>query len=1003
MKKSIFLFFSLLLSVPFYGQVSPLDGIKDEPGKTYAFIHAKIHINPSEIIEDATLLIEDGKIKEVGKNVKVPEKIPVIDCSGLHIYPSFIELHSSTGMPEPKRNSYRTPQYESSKQGAFYWNEAIKPETSGSNLFNANYDQHKELRKYGFGTVLSHVDDGISQGTGVIITLNNEEETKIVLKQYGSQHFSFSKGVSGQEYPSSLTGSIALIRQFFYDADWYEKMKGKAELNLSIEAYLKNKSLPSFFKVRDKLELFRAQKIASEFGLKFIYIGNGDEYQVAKSINFPLVIPVTFPSAYNVSDPLDADMVSLADMKHWETAPANPGILEKNKISFAITSYGSQSSGEFWENIKKACKYGLSKEKLLASLTTEPAKLIGIEDKIGTLEKGKLANFLITESEPGDKDFLILENWVQGSQFIINDKKDFPDVRGTYEILAPAFDFIHTKKITIEGSKLKPNGKFHYSDTTKLSLEINHEKDFIQIKFFSKGQEGYIRFTGYVLPDKSIKGYVETPKGIQFEFNALYKEEFKEKENDKIDSLITPEIGTIWYPNMAYGWNETEINSTPKSFLIKNATVWTNEKEGILSGYDVLINNGKIVKVAKGIEDKNAFIIDGTGKHLTAGIIDEHSHIALKRGVNEGTQSSSAEVRMGDVVNNEDINIYRQLAGGVTMAQLLHGSANTIGGQSAIIKLRWGSLPDEMLMKNAPGFIKFALGENVKQSNWGSNYSIRYPQTRMGVEQFIYEMFNRAKEYERKKKESKDPVRKDLELETLLEILESKRFISCHSYVQSEINMLMHAADSLGFKVNTFTHILEGYKVADKMKKHGANASTFADWWAYKMEVMEAIPYNGAILSKVGVNTAVNSDDAEMARRLNQEAAKLIKYGGLSQEEAWKTVTLNPAKMLHIDQWVGSIKEGKDADLVLWGDNPLSIYAKALTTWVDGVMMYDEKRDEMLRNRIKEEKTRLVQKMLKAIQDGEPSVPVNKEQQILYHCDDMGEGVYHLIQLFNEN
>jgi imidazolonepropionase-like amidohydrolase len=306
-------------------------------------------------------------------------------------------------------------------------------------------------------------------------------------------------------------------------------------------------------------------------------------------------------------------------------------------------------------------------------------------------------------------------------------------------------------------------------------------------------------------------------------------------------------------------------------------------------------------------------------------------------------------------------------------------------------------------MKNAPGFIKFALGENVKQSNWGSNYSIRYPQTRMGVEQFIYEMFNRAREYEKNKKESKDPVRKDLELETLLEILESKRFISCHSYVQSEINMLMHAADSLGFKVNTFTHILEGYKVADKMKQHGANASTFADWWAYKMEVMDAIPYNGALLSKVGVNTAVNSDDAEMARRLNQEAAKLVKYGGLSQEDAWKTVTLNPAKMLHIDQWVGSIREGKDADIVLWSDNPLSIYTRAITTWVDGIIMFDEKRDEMLRSKMKEEKTRLIQKMLKAIQDGEPSVPVNKEQQILYHCDDMGEGVYHLIQLFHEN
>ncbi|NQX92194.1 MAG: amidohydrolase family protein, partial [Flavobacteriales bacterium] len=354
--------------------------------------------------------------------------------------------------------------------------------------------------------------------------------------------------------------------------------------------------------------------------------------------------------------------------------------------------------------------------------------------------------------------------------------------------------------------------------------------------------------------------------------------------------------------------------------------------------------------------------LDAKGKDVTPGIIDEHSHIAITRGVNEGTQASSAEVSIQHSVNSEDINIYRQLSGGVTTSQLLHGSANPIGGQSAIIKLRWGMSPQEMLFDEAAPFIKFALGENVKQSNWGDYQRQRFPQTRMGVEQVFYDHFVRAREYgeawekyntamanltrkQKRKKEFPTAPRVDLELQTLWEILERERFISCHSYRQDEINMLMHVADSMGFTLNTFTHILEGYKLADKMAEHGAGGSTFSDWWAYKFEVKDAIPYNGAIMWEQGVVTAYNSDDAEMARRLNQEAAKAHKYGGVPQEEALKFVTLNPAKLLHIDHLVGSLKVGKHADLVIWSDNPLSIYAKAEQTFVDGRRFWDVNKD----------------------------------------------------------
>jgi imidazolonepropionase-like amidohydrolase len=434
------------------------------------------------------------------------------------------------------------------------------------------------------------------------------------------------------------------------------------------------------------------------------------------------------------------------------------------------------------------------------------------------------------------------------------------------------------------------------------------------------------------------------------------------------------------YPFTAFGWTK---KPKPETVLIKNVTVWTNEKEGVLENTDVLIQNGKIVKVGKGLSAKEAKEVDGTGKHLTAGLIDEHSHIGIQGGVNEWADVSSAEVKIGDVINSEDINIYRQLSGGVTAAQLLHGSANPIGGQSALIKLRWGSLPEEMKIQGADGFIKFALGENVKQSNWESD---RFPKTRMGVEQVFVDYFTRAQAYINNTDVNK---RVDIELEALAEILQSKRFITCHSYVQSEINMLMKVAEQFGFRINTFTHILEGYKVADKMKEHGVGASTFSDWWAYKYEVIDAIPHNAALLNQMGVVTAINSDDAEMGRRLNQEAAKAVKYGGVSEEDALKMVTLNPAKLLHLDDRMGSIKPGKDADLVLWSDHPLSIYAIAEQTYVDGIKYYDVAEDLAYRNWMEQERARLIQKMLIDKKGGAKSVkPVPTESKD-YHCDDI--------------
>jgi imidazolonepropionase-like amidohydrolase len=538
-----------------------------------------------------------------------------------------------------------------------------------------------------------------------------------------------------------------------------------------------------------------------------------------------------------------------------------------------------------------------------------------------------------------------------------------------------------------------------YNDTTRIPVTLRYDQPFVTFEFALPGQPAEQHYTlrGYQ-SDTVIGGESLQRGGTRARWSAIYTKPYTRSAAANVAGDSIPRVPAMLFPFQGYGWQQLP---TAEDVVFKNATVWTNERDGILQNADVWIRGGKIQRVGKNLSTGNALTIDATGKHLTSGIIDEHSHIAITYGVNEGTQSVTSEVRIGDALNARDVNIYRQLAGGVTVSHLLHGSANAIGGQCQLIKLRWGLGPEQLKFERAPPFIKFALGENVKQSNWGDYNTVRFPQSRMGVEQVFYDAFTRAKQYDSRldnttkrktKNKSKDNTkqaepRRDLELDALAEILNEKRFITCHSYVQSEINMLMHVGDSMGFKVNTFTHILEGYKVADKMKAHGANASSFSDWWGYKYEVYDAIPHNGAILHKMGVNTCFNSDDPEMARRLNQEAAKAVKYGGVSEEDAWKFVTLNPAKMLRVDDRVGSLKEGNDADVVLWSTNPLSVYAKAERTYVDGVCLFSLEKDAEKRAFIVAEKSRLLAAMQQAKKDGVATKPFEPQPETHYHCD----------------
>jgi imidazolonepropionase-like amidohydrolase len=411
--------------------------------------------------------------------------------------------------------------------------------------------------------------------------------------------------------------------------------------------------------------------------------------------------------------------------------------------------------------------------------------------------------------------------------------------------------------------------------------------------------------------------------------------------------------------------------------VIENATIMSEGAKGTFKG-SIVVKDGKIVEVGdKVMVPPGASVIDAQGQYVIPGIIDCHSHIAVDGGVNEGSVSVSSMVDIKDVINPEDIAIYRALAGGVTAANILHGSANAIGGQTVVLKMRWGQDAEGLMFQGATPGIKFALGENPKRAGSPAGgrgapaTNARYPATRMGVEDVIRDAFNDAKAYKAtwdaydtavKKGEHPIPPRKDLKLEPLKEVLEGKRFVHAHCYRADEILMLIRVADDYGFKIKTFQHVLEGYKVAKEIAAHGAGGSTFSDWWAYKAEAFDAIPYNAAVMTKKGVVSSLNSDDAELMRRLNTEAAKAIKYGGLTREEALALVTINPAKQLGVSDRVGSIEVGKDADIVIYDKDPLSNYAKVQKVWIDGNKYFDRDSDVSARPNKDLEKKKLADK-----------------------------------------
>lgn len=919
----------------------------------YAIRNARIVPIAGKVLEKGTVVIRDGVIVAVGEaeKVKIPEDATVLEGEKLTVYPGLIDACSTLGLP-----AAGDPVYAAYDRGNTHPNARVRPERRVAALFQLDPQAFSAHRRLGFTVALIAPTVGILSGQSALISLRDGTLPELLIRPVVGSHLNLrdrsprpTGEASGSGYPDSLMGTIALVRQIFYEAQhqrqvWtlYERSpqsKPRPALNRAYEALepVLKRQLPLIVHANSAQDILRAIRLAEEFKLKMIIAGGAEAAKVAdalKKADIPLLLSLEFPESLRFYDPDSPP--SLTTLRRRALAVQNVGLLHKAGVTFALGTVGLSNPTDFLRNLRTAVVNGLPKEAALEALTLVPARLFGVADRLGTIEVGKAANLTVVEGDLFDERSRVRYLFIDGHET----KVETPAGLTAASAIGRGFRRFR-----------RPPEEENENERTRLKSCCLQESANSQTQAWMRGNAESARSGA---PEEPEPGTPPPPAG---EEQAGGERRFQEpggaEEKPKPMKPVSLE------PIMPTPADQND------NWLIRNATVWTLTTQGVLENADVLIVNGKIKAVGKGLQaPKGTRIIEATSKHLTPGLIDCHSHIAIAGGVNESTNVCTAEVRIQDVIDAEDVDIYRQLAGGVTAANLLHGSANVIGGQNAVIKFRWGKRPEELLFKEAPPGIKFALGENVKQSNFRefvSGRQPRYPASRMGVEQVIRERFLAALEYKRQQEEYKTgkrpyPPVPDLQLEALLEVLEGKRIIHCHSYRQDEILMLIRLCEEFGVRVGTFQHALEGYKVADEIARHGAGASTFSDWWAFKVEAYDAIPFNGALMTRRGVTVSFNSDSAELARRLNLEAAKAVKYGGLSEEEALKLVTLHPAIQLGVDQYVGTIEAGKHADLALWSGHPLSVYSFCEKTFVDGILYFDRERDLEWRKKLEKEK-----------------------------------------------
>jgi imidazolonepropionase-like amidohydrolase len=904
------MFLGLMAAHYAYGAVELLPpGNRPMPPGTHALTGGVVIPKPGERLDPGIIVIREGRIQAVGKDVAIPPDARVWDVSGKTIYAGFVDCYwpvSGSNAPAAAADRADAAARPSGGVAPFFGVETTDAiSTRESSRFTAerraatSYVPRSKstaaMRELGFTAALVVPSQGILRGTSTLVALTDGSSGEALIRSEVFQHVAFeTRAGERRSFPGSLMGVIASIRQAFFDARHYAEDqsdyarhpadRSRPAYDVSLEALLPacQKRLPVLFEPGSALMVWRAAQLATEIDLRSIFLASGQEWRrpdlLARGSAF--IVPINFPVLPKMPEEGDWSQVTLDQLRAWDWAPENLAVLSSNGCQVALTSSGLSNRKTFRRHLQLSIARGFSEEDALAALTTVPARLCEIEAQLGTIEPGKIANLtVISGGSYFDPENKVSEVWIDGRV---------------------------------------------YREPERDSKTDNAEKEESE-----DGTAAVHTSTNTPAPGGTLKASVHPADKNQRHRQLL------DLQSTRLARSPLADRGPL---------------VQPRAVLIQNATLWTCTETGRLDNSDLLIVDGRIATIGSQARLRSDYpgpplIIDAKNWHVTPGLIDAHSHTAILGDVNEMSLPSTAMVRIQDVVNSETDNLYQQLAGGVTAVNLLHGSANCIGGQSCVIKLRDGASPAALSFEGAPGGIKFALGENPKQSGAGDRYTSRFPQTRMGVAALIANRFTAAKQYlaEWDKHSTAGGLapRRDLELEAIGEILEARRWIHCHSYRQDEILMLIRLMESFNVRVGTFQHVLEGYKVADEIARHGAGASAFSDWWAYKFEVYDAIPYNGSLLRERGVTVSFNSDSSELARRLNIEAAKAVKYGATSETEALKFVTLNPAKQLRVDNRVGSLKPGKDADLAIWSGSPLDTGSVCLQTWVDGKKYFD--------------------------------------------------------------
>jgi N-acetylglucosamine-6-phosphate deacetylase len=991
------------LCLPVLGQDPPPVAMRMADLRRDLIEHATVVVKPGQRIEDGAILLENGWITAVGKagEVKAPAGTTVHDAKGRTLYPGLIDAGLVVDSDAAARSL--------GDDASAHWNRKVTPQLRVADLPVVPSGTRKELRDMGFAMAAVHPNTGIFRGASAVLLLAEEDRKAEAIVPDAGQTVAFAHvgdyGAEDSKYPGALMGAIALVRQTLLDAQWQKgcvaawqaapqgKDPPQASAALAALQPAVDGSRVVVFDVPNEQELLRAARVAREFNLKSRMLGSGMEFRrlaEVKASGSPVVVPLEFPKTPEVADPRADDGVSLRELATWALAPRNLKQLLDAGVDASVGTHRLKNRGDFPARARRVMREGLSEDELLGCLTVRPAAQLGLGAITGTLEPGRMANLVMTDGPLFDEKTHVLSTWVAGTPSEVFRPVQFA-FSGPFALKADGVELTgsidpQAKTITLERQPPappptpvvpSPDGKVEAPPAAKLPdpLKFAAERvnfDLDKVAFTLKGDAfglpGLLRCTAVVVGDE-VRGTAETGEGRSIAFTlvrATPTADAKPAEPAKPEPAKSEDPLAFVPRTVPLGEYGFEQPPQRQDVLVRNATVWTCGPQGRLAGADLLVVDGKVKAVGKGLQaPAGATVIDAAGKHVTPGLIDCHSHTGIHGGVNEWTKNDTAECRVGDCIDPDASGWYRELAGGLTVANQLHGSANPIGGQNSVVKLKWGGSADDFRFPGAIGGIKFALGENVTRPRG------RYPNTRMGVEALLRDSFRAARAYAAERaafdalpadaRARTMPPRRDLQLDALAEILGGQRLVHCHSYRQDEILMLLRLADDFGFTVGTLQHVLEGYKVADEIARHGAGASSFSDWWAYKMEVMDAVPTNGSLMRDVGVLVSFNSDSDEMARRMNMEAAKAVKYGDCPPEEALKFVTLNPAKQLRIDDRVGSLEPGKDGDFVIWSGDPLSSFSLAESTWIEGTCLFDRARALAMRERDMKARARLIE------------------------------------------